>query len=488
MRTMSPIVIRALLLSLMIAPLLQAQSGQRNQQRPVPGQAPPLVPAFGGQLDGPTGVQVLSPRELQDHPLEERDQKRYDATITGMERRSAATAQTGSRTVELAAMFRLASTQLRNGQELAALDSYEKAWQVIAELCRDSKTAMAAIGQIRPHLRELQTVGAKDLALALTLMSELAPAHQLALEAIEQPRTREQFAQLLAQTWSQFMLAGQLEKDSLGKAARWVLLFPQLALADRPLAPEQQALYQSQLTQVNVMINQQLRHLAERQLGQPQQVFPGNNTPETVDPVVAQAIALLDAKRGPISRFIEADVHLQFGQFRDGLAATNMAWRELLEFYRSNPRSVTPADSQVHFETMKRLAATNPIQALAILDQVDPLYRTVLAVDRSFGVRLADMWAELAADLPLSPPMLTKAAAWMEHVSKQHKDMEARYAAALERIKRDLDPDGQPATDSGRPDAEQPGADDQQEPSGVGGRRGLTIPRSVDHNRHLQDN
>jgi hypothetical protein len=166
MRTMSPIVTCVLLLSLMFAPRLQAQSGQRNQQRPVPGQAPPPLPAFGGQLDGPVGMQVLSPSELQDHPLEERDQKRYEATITGMEKRSAATAQTASRTVELAALFRLASTQLRHGQELSALDSFEKAWQVIAELCRDSKTVMPAIGQIRPHLRELQTVGAKDPALA----------------------------------------------------------------------------------------------------------------------------------------------------------------------------------------------------------------------------------------------------------------------------------------------------------------------------------
>lgn len=475
-----------LLLSLILVTALQAQVGQRNQPpRPAPGEPADPRSAFGGQLDGVPARHTLQPRELQDHPLEEREQRKYDLTITGLEKRAAAMAQ--NPTLELASTFRLASTHLRNRQEQAARDGFEEAWQMVVEMYKDPRTMGAATGQVRAHLRELQTVARTDPELALTLMSELDPAHQEAFEAIEQERARSQLAQPLAQTWSQLMMAGPLDKESLHKAAAWLLLFPQMALADRPLPPDQQGAYQSQLTQVNVLITQQLQQLAALQFDRQRQL-QGGPPDRAGDMAIEQRTALLDAKRGPLTRFMEADVHLQFGQFRNGLDATGAGWQELMEFYRNNPRTVTPADTELHFQTLSRLAETNPIQALVIMAEIDPLYRNMLAVDRFFGVRLADLWMSMADDLPLNPPMLTKAADWLEHVSKQHKDMETRYAGALQRIKNDLEADSQPADGQDPREPAAPPEADEREEARPNTPRGIPIPRSIDRTRPMREN
>mgnify|MGYP000998582157 CR=1 FL=1 len=59
---------------------------------------------------------------------------------------------------ELSAAFRLASLQLKNSQEKSARESFEKAWQLVEKLYQEPKTMGVANGQVRTHLRELQTI------------------------------------------------------------------------------------------------------------------------------------------------------------------------------------------------------------------------------------------------------------------------------------------------------------------------------------------
>jgi hypothetical protein len=181
---------------------------------------------------------------------------------------------------------------------------------------------------------------------------------------------------------------------------------------------------------------------------------------------------------------MQADIAFRFGQFRDGMTATLSAWRELLEHYRGNAGNISPADTEIHFESLSQIAGLNPIQALVVLDQVDPMYRNMLQADRFFGMKVADLWAKMASTLPLSPPMLVKAGFWLEHVSKQHKDAASRYSNSLADVKQKLEAarkasgeadDGEDA----KADADRGEKEDDDRPS-VGGRRGIRIPRSND--------
>lgn len=470
--------VSVLIVSLAAVPALQAQLGQ---PRPAPDRA--RVNPFGIGQSG-FGRPMLQPRALQDHPLDEKEQKKYDAAISALERRSGTTARGGAsagRVTELTAAFRLGSTHLRFGQEEAAKTAFEKAWQMVPELYGDTRSMAAATGQVRAHLRDLQT--GKEPDLTLTLMSELNDAHQKAFDTIEQPRGKEQLAQPLAEMWFQLMQVGQLDKDSMARGATWVMRFPRMAMADRPLPPEQAADYDAQVTQVSILAPQRLRQLAERQMGRPglaRPLNPGQDTPETVDPVTAQIIAVLDAKRGPITGFMEADVHFRFGQFRLGMTTTANAWGALLEYYRANPGSAGPVDADVHFESLAQIAGSNPVQAAVLLDQIDPLYRNMLQVDRLFGVKVADHWASLADTMPLAPPMLVKAAFWLEHVSNQYKNLESKYANALEEIKQQIEAAGAPEDPRGpRARRAEPQAEGEAQDRNTQ-RRGIAIPRSPD--------
>lgn len=450
----------------------------------------------GGAPQPGLGGPVLKTRELQDKPLAEKDQRKYDALIANMQKSKPKTP-----TAELSGAFRLASLQLKNGQEKTARESFDKAWQLAAQLYHEPKTMGVATGQIRTHLRELQTLASKDPELAVTLLTELGPVQRQALEAIEQTRGRTQLTQPMATMWYQFMQGARLDKEPLEQATYWIVLFPQIALADRPLTPEQQNEYQSQLTAITVNITPLLRQLAERQLGRPVRPLQPNNpeASDTVDPATAQVISMLDLKRGPLTRFLEADVHFRFGQLRDGLIATQSGWRELLEFYRANRGGVSPIDAETHFEAVERMAAENPVQALAVLDQVDPAYRTMTQIDRFFGLRVADLWARMASSLPLNPEMLMKTAFWLEYVAKQHKDAGTKYAATMELVKHNLeqagikvnrhddDDDGEDDDGKGNEDDDHDdGKGEGRERQGVGGRRGLNVPRTIDTLRKQQ--
>ncbi|HOA73440.1 MAG TPA: hypothetical protein PL151_03720 [Phycisphaerae bacterium] len=488
-----------LIVSLFFSGLVSAQPAPA---RPAPGGPPlgrpvPPPPAAGRSAD-PFGVaraqafgtQVLKPRPLEDAQLDEKDQKKYDSTITSMEKRAAnlRASQSGNRTAELANAFKLGSTQLKYGQEKTARDSFEKAWQLVPELFGEPKSSTVVMGQIRSHLREIQLAAGKDPELALTLMSELNDAHTKAFEAIQQPKARDQLAQPLAQTWFHLMLTGQLDPESLEKGAAWVIRFPHIAVADRPLPPEQNAEYQSQLAQANINLPQKLRQLAERQVLPPGAARPRLNpddAPDTVDPATAQAIMSLETKSGPIAQFMQAEVAFRFGQFRDGMTHTLNAWRELLEHYRGNAATVSPADAQIHFDSLAYIAGLNPIQALVVLDQTDSMYRNMLRVDRFFGAQVADFWAKMASTLPLSPPMLAKAAFWLEHVSKQHPDAASRYSNSLAEVKRKLEAADKASGKTEGGTDENVGRDEKEadDRPGVGGRRGIRIPRSADRVR-----
>lgn len=476
------------LLVLFTASNLLAQAGQAP--RPGSGRPPGPGPGMGGPPGGAMAQRPLKVRPLEDKPLDEKEQKKYDAAIAGMQKNAGRTGSSANHTAELTAAFRLGSTQLKYGQEQAARTEFEKAWQLVPPLYAEPKTAAAAAGPIRTHLRELQTLAAKDPELALTFMFELDEVHRKALEAVKQERSKPQVAQPLAQFWFQFMQMGQLDKETMGTAAFWVMQSPQIALADRPLPPDQQTEYQSQLTAVTVDVSQRIRQLAERQLGRPVRPPQIGNTdaPETVDPATAQLVLILDQKRGPLSRFMEADIHFRYGQLRDGTAATQAGWRELLEFYRSNPGSVSPIDTEIHYESLQRIAANNPVVAFALLDQVDVAYRNMLRVDRFFGVRTAELWAKMVEGLPLAPPALMKAAFWLEHVSKQHKDAATRYAASLADIKHKLEEAGvkvrkdDDEDDDGKEDddGDDDDNDDDNTKRNAGGRRGLNVPKTID--------
>jgi hypothetical protein len=277
---------------------------------------------------------------------------------------------------------------------------------------------------------------------------------------------------------------GQLDKDAMEKGSFWVLKYPQAAIADRPIAAEARSQYESELAQASVNINARLRELAQRQLvGRGAQPMDPNTAPDTVDPATALVINALDAKRGPIIRFTEADVHFKYGQFRRGIEATNEGWKELLEFYRSNPGAVLPADTGAHFETLDRLAGLNLVQALVLLDQTDPAYRGMGPIDPLFGVRVADTWAKMV-NLPLNPPMLTKAAFWFTYVSKQHKDISAKYAPQLEILKQKLEQakgeheDDAEDDDHGKKDDDKDG--EAKEHKNTTGRRGISVPKAID--------
>jgi hypothetical protein len=290
----------------------------------------------------------------------------------------------------------------------------------------------------------------------------------------------------------------------MAKGTPWMLTAPESVISDRTLPPDPRAEYQAQLAQVSILLNQRLKQLAEQQLGQAARrppAPPGMNleADNPTNPMTEQVVAALNAKSGPIARFMEAEVHFRWGQFRDGLTTTTNGWKELLEYYRSN-RNVSPADAQVHFESLDRLAADNPLQALVILNHLDPLYRTMIQVDQFFGAKIADTWVKLAGDLPLNVPMLTKAAFWAEHASRMGKQQEGKYTSALAEIKRKLEEASEQEEgaeeghegkgekhEAGNKTGNKPAARDKEqaetrEQRTVGGRA-LPIPKKVDSTR-----
>ncbi|MBI4580986.1 MAG: hypothetical protein HY718_14865, partial [Planctomycetes bacterium] len=409
------LILSVVFVSLSAVPLFaQFDGGPARPQRP--GQPLPPGPMGGLGPQAGFGTRSLKPRRLEDRPLDEKDQRKYDAAIAPLEKRSGAAGRSGAQaapTQEAVNQFRLGSAHLRFGQEQAAEEAFIQAWESLVPLMKEPRSFTAALAQVRTYLRELQTVGGRDPELMLTLMSDLTPQHQAVYDAVEPPKSKPSLANPIAAAWIHLTQMGQLDRDTLEKGAPWMLLFPQMAMADRPLSAEQRSEYQAQLTQANIAMNRKMEDLANRWValaaqaaGDPRQpsgrlprIRPRDpNAPEThgeVDPVVAQAMAALEPKRGAIARFVEAEIAFRWGQSRDGLDATGSGWKELLEYYRSNPRNVSPVDSQLHFDALRQLVETNPVQMALVLDQLDAAYRTMMQIDRGFAPLIADEWIKL---------------------------------------------------------------------------------------------
>ncbi len=508
--------------SFVLAAPLPAQSrGRERSNRAAPPAAPGAGAAFGGAPIGGLGATVLRPRKLENRTLDEKEQKKYDALKASAEKRAAAgnRSATNNPAQEVMTTLRTASTQLHNGQELDAAESYTKAWEAMAVLVKDPKGASAGIGQARTHLREFQNLTGKDPQLVLALMTELAEKQKQAFESVENAKLKPQLASPIAMVWAQLMQMGQLDKESLTLGAAWVMLFPQMVIADRALSEEQGAEYDRQLTQLSLQVTAKLRQMAERQLlamatqqrgpavrpMPPQGVNPGAEAPESVDPMLAQAIAAMDSKRSAITRFMEADIHFQWGQFRRGVSATAEGWKELLEFYRGNARSITPLDAQAHFDTLDQTAVRNPVQAVVLLDQLDPAYRGMAQMDRFFAPGIADHWMKLSPGLPLNSAMLDRALFWVSSASKLGKEQETQYKQAIEDLGKKLsearkregvqakrghddddddDDDDKAGGKEDKEDDDKPGQgekeddDDKAEQRGVGGQR-IPLPPAL---------
>ena len=442
--------VSALFLTLLVTASLPAQS-RRRADRPADPRGParagiagqPGDPTTGG-LDGPGGP-ALKPSRLEDATLNPADQRRYDALILNLSKQAGGPVRANQQPnplQEIDADFRTGSAHLRFGQETLALESFTKAWTGMLELLKDAKSAAAANVQARTHLSELQKLAGDDPELVLALMTELAPQHQAAFEAIEQPKLQAQLAMPLAATWARLVQAGRLDKASLALAANWLLMYPQLVTADRPLNPDQRSEIEAQLTRIEVDFSNRARQMAERQRAQAMGIR-GNPVPVTpnaegqnADPALQESMANFEAKRGPMIEFMKADILLRFGQFRAGLTASAAGWRKLMDFYHANPRSMTPADTEMHFETLGQIQAANPIQALVMVDELDPMYRGMLMMDPRFGTKVADAWSRLATDLPLNTVTLSRALFWVEHAGQAGTEGATRYATELTVLKK----------------------------------------------------
>jgi hypothetical protein len=402
---------------------------------------------------GDAGTQMLKTRKLENKTLEEKEQKKYDNLIASMEKRATA-APTGAANPAqgLIAEFQLAATHLHYNQEAAAAEAFGKAWDSLAGMMKEAKTAAAGLGQVRTHLKTLQTLAAKDPELVLTLMSELSEKQTAAYNAIENPKVKPQLANPIATTWAAVMQKGQLDKETQSKAAKWILMFPQMAMADRPLSEQQQGEVQSQVAQANTSVNAKLRQLAERLVAtsrgdRPVRQAPppgqtnalgvplGENGATREDPALLEAYSLLEPKSAAITRFMEADIYLRWGQFHEGAAATANGWKELLEIYRGNNRLISPLDTEVHFETFDQLATRNPMQAVILLAQLDQAYRAMAKFDAAFATRIADLWIKVEPGVSLNAAMLETATFWVTSASKLGKKEEAKYSKTAEDFK-----------------------------------------------------
>lgn len=448
----------SLLTCVIVSSLLSAAPRLAQSKRSERPNHQPADPQSGGSVDtrhlnsmmnpnlGNFAGSVLQPRPLKDADLSDAERRKYTASTATIERQAAAPArgnQSPNPTQPVAGAFRLGLNHLRYKQETKALEAFTQGWTGVPELLKEAKNTPTTVSLIKPHLTELQKLVPQDPALVLAFMTSLAPLHEAALSAVAQPKLKPQLVMPLAATWTHLMQLGQLDKDSLGKGAGWVLMFPNLLVANRPLPPEMRSNYETQLTQVNVKITENIRLLAERQRtqigGNYRPMTPGSVEAHDNDPRLQQTMANLDMKRGPIMQFMSADIAFRFGQYQDGLRATNAGWKELIDFYRANAGGANPADTDMHFDILSEIVATNPVLGAVMLDQFNPAYGTVAPTLPYVSVKVADNWAKVVADLPLNVAMLNKAQMWVESASKTNKDNQARYTTSLAEIKGKLE-------------------------------------------------
>lgn len=496
MRRTTTLALSAVYVTLYAMPSSAQIGGQPGQLPPTDRREPGQFGGFQGQ-PGMGELPLLAARHLEDRPLEGRQQKRYENAIKALRRRIETAS--GNAVQEAANTFRLGSTHLEYGQEVQAAEAFSDAWKRVIDLASEPQTVAAGLAQARSHLRQLQAIAPKDAPLAVALLADASPAHEAAYETIEDTRTKEQLARLLAGAWAPLMQIGQLDQVSMASAVRWVMMFPELALTDRRLNELQAAEYQSQLTKVNIEINQRLRELAERQLaaaaGRPMprpRPTPGGNlpgaAPDTADPMTLRMINELDAKRGPIALFMEAEVHFRWGQMQRGMAATAGAWRELLGFYRSNPRNISPADTDPHFAAVQQLVRTNPVQAAFVLDRMDGPYRTMAQIDPHFSIVVAEEWDRLTSAVPLTAGLLTRAVLWVEAAGKLSPNLAARYEQSLDRIKADLENARQAEGLAGDQQGEEATGDDGDNNDGNDGGNNDGDKENDKHNDKDDDN
>ncbi len=475
------------------------QIGRTGSNRPNPtarSGGPGIGGGIGGAM-GQEGLQLppLKTRELENKALNSREQKRYDGLIAASKKRETAmNGRAANPAAELAFQFQLGAKQLKLGQEKDAEETFKKAWQAVPAMLKEARTAMVATGQVRSHMRALGLLIPRDPSLVLTLMTDLGEEQKAALDGFENPRQKLQMAGPIASTWFALMQAGQLEPEAAEKAAKWIILAPEMAVVDRPLLPEQQNAYHEQFTRATIEVNNKIQQLARRQMGQR---GPAMNQEEqmAVDPA---AMAMFEGKSAAIGRFMEAQVDFRWGQFRHGLIASKEGWKELLGYYRSNPRAASPMDAEVHFEALKQLDTRSPVQACILLNELDQAYRGMTQVDRFFGAQIADEWNRMASSLPLNAEMLERAVSWVEYVSKQGKEQQGKYGSSLETLQKKLDEARQaegiaekdvkgakqrPERGGTERSVEQQPRERGAEQRGVGGRRGINIPREIDSTR-----
>lgn len=417
-------------------------------QAPFPGPQPP---------PGEGGPHVLKARELENKPLEERDQKKYDGQITRFQKRVDAAQGRSDQALVASARFDQGAFELDSGQEAAAGETFEQAWQAANSAAQgDVRAALRVLPHTRKHLKVIGGLVAKDPELVLAIMTRLAPAHEQCYQAIELASAKRQYAASLADVWVGLMQQGEMDDETMKTGAFWLLEVPEMIMVNQPLSPADRGKYEQELTFAQIQLEDFRRQVGRRGPGGPRGGPPGVNVNEQLRQLQQQveqqggaygprgprpgAEAVTDAKRGPLVKFAEAQVQLKYGQFRDAVKSATEGWEGLVQYYRQNPQGFSPDDVDLHFAGLDEAIHRSPVHALLFMEQLDKVYRAVAQANPLIGLKVADLWSRLTTRLDLKrTDTLEKGVFWLEAAIKQDKELEQQYESTLQKLKTNLE-------------------------------------------------